>query len=183
MSVKLERNPFLAISRWSWVVYEKNALLQKVFFPKQSGLTQVKTCHLFFFVLLLHVGRFTCVSNLPAPTHTRLCTPPPILCEILPGNGVTYSDRRSALPWLFFPPPPPLCRGRACMPVSVIYKWLRNYRLRGEEEEWGKEGGGEGMRSCDIAAAACLRISVFSLGERAWTGRGEIGKLCSVLLC
>lgn len=39
--------------------------------------------------------------------------------------------------------------------------------MRKGEREGGREGGGAGMRSCDIAAAACLRISVFSLGERA----------------
>lgn len=41
------------------------------------------------------------------------------------------------------------------------------------------------MRSCDIAAAARLRISVFSLRERerARARRGEIGSVCGVLLC
>lgn len=42
------------------------------------------------------------------------------------------------------------------------------------------------VRSCDIAAAARLRISVFSLRGRA-RGReskeGEIGSVCGVLLC
>lgn len=37
----------------------------------------------------------------------------------------------------------------------------------GECEKGGREGGREGVvRSCDIAAAARLRISVFSLRER-----------------
>lgn len=48
-----------------------------------------------------------------------------------------------------------------------------------------RQGGG--MRSCDIAAAARLRNSVFSLRERererARASRGEIGSMCGVLLC
>lgn len=41
------------------------------------------------------------------------------------------------------------------------------------------------MRSCDIAAAASLRISVFSVRERerARARRGERGGVRSVLLC
>ena len=46
--------------------------------------------------------------------------------------------------------------------------------------ESGRRGG---VRSCDIAAAARLRISVFSLRERARARRGEIGSVCGVLLC
>lgn len=37
-------------------------------------------------------------------------------------------------------------------------------------EEECEVGGNTGMRSCDIAAAASLRISVFSLGERVRGG-------------
>lgn len=47
--------------------------------------------------------------------------------------------------------------------------------------EVGRERGREGVvRSCDIAAAARLRISVFSLRGRE---REEIGSVCGVLLC
>lgn len=77
------------------------------------------------------------------------------------------------------------------MHVSVICEWLRNYRFERRRRSEGEceKGGWEGVaRSCDIAAAARLRISVFSLrerggGEREGARRGEIGSVCGVLLC
>lgn len=49
--------------------------------------------------------------------------------------------------------------------------------------EGGRQRGREGVvRSCDIAAAARLRISVFSLRGRE-REREEIGSVCGVLLC
>lgn len=56
----------------------------------------------------------------------------------------------------------------------------RRRRREGECEKGGREGV---ARSCDIAAAARLRISVFSLRERERARRGEIGSVCGVLLC
>lgn len=105
-------------------------------------------------------------------THTHTAWRSPAM-----GSDVVTGWAPSAVPRpLLFPPPPPLRLGSACMPVSVIYKWLRNYRLKGEE--WGRMWGGRwegsgGMRSCDIAAAASLRISVFSLREREPEPGGE----------
>lgn len=75
------------------------------------------------------------------------------------------------------------------MHVSVICEWLRNYRFErrrgGRREGECEKGGWEGVaRSCDIAAAARLRISVFSLREGGGDARrGEIGSVCGVLLC